>query len=160
MALHDFKCACGVVLEDIYRRADDGPRVRPERCPACAAFMEWIPQTRAMDVGGVKGAAFQQFQVDVDGTPQVIDSLHTLRRVERESEQRYRNGEGEPLRFRTFSQDRSNKDVGTFGTAGTIGGQVYDSGKTPAKKAPTVRHGEQQPQARTARGGGVTALKG
>ena len=116
----------------------------------------------AFDVGGVKTAAFRAFDVDVDGRSTTIDSLHTLRRVERESEQRYRNGEGEPLRFRMWNQDRTNKDVGSFGTAGRIGDQVYDSGSPPPAKPKKVdirRHGQKKPKIRVARHAGQSPLK-
>lgn len=118
--------------------------------------MEWIPQTLAMDVGGVKGAAFKSFSVHRqvptrDGLVQVeerIDSLHKLRQIERDSEQRFRNGEGEPMRFRMWNQDRSNKDVGSFGAEGRIGDRVYDSGQAPQKQSniSVARHGEKKPR--------------
>lgn len=146
------------------RTAAQGATRFAPSCPDCGDPMEWIPQLR-IDVGGVKGAAFHAFDVDVDGRRTVIDSLHTLRRVERESEQRYRNGEGEPLRFRAWSQDRTNRDVGSFGTAGKIGDQVYDSGTPPVQKSAKVsvrRHGQAKP--RVALGPGMrraaSALKG
>jgi len=97
---------------------------------------------------GGTGKGFQKFSVDVDGRPVEIDSLHKLRTIERESEQRYRNGEGEPLRFRAWTQEASNMDVGAFGTAGKIGDQVYDSGTphTKSEKVSVRRHGETKPK--------------
>ena len=76
--------------------------------------MDWIPQA-TFDVRG-DGDYFQKFEI-YDGQNQkvVIDSLHKLRQVEAESERQFRNGEGQPLRFRAYSQDRSNRDVNTFG---------------------------------------------
>ena len=53
-----------------------------------------------------------------------INSLQTIRRLERESEQAARNGEGRPMVWRDFSQDRSNTDVHTLGK---------DPSLTPAK---------------------------
>jgi hypothetical protein len=78
---------------------------------------------------------------------EVIDSLHKLRAVERDSEQRYRNGEGEPLRFRAWAQDRSNKDSNAFGSSGQIGDQTYGEGETLVKggRVGVKRHGEDEP---------------
>jgi len=45
----------------------------------------------------------------------VIDSLQAATRVERQSEQAYRDGRGAPIRFRSFHQDNSNRDCNTFG---------------------------------------------
>lgn len=162
MASNYFRCpTCDVVHLITYKAADVDSRWWPPTCGAlprdpnqcgglCRGVLELAPQPGdyAMDVGGVKGAAFTAFDVDVDGTPTRVDSLHTLRRIERESEQRYRNGEGAPLRFRMWNQDRTNKDVGSFGTAGKIGEQVYDSG-TPvpkSRKLGVTRHGQQKPK--------------
>lgn len=93
--------------------------------------------------------------------PEVIDSTHTMRRIEQDSEQRFRNGEGEPMRFRALSQNRSNLDSGSFGTEGQIGEQHYDSGLTPQKK-PNVevrRHGQKKPRIAVARHAGSSPLK-
>lgn len=91
--------------------------------------------------------AFRKFSIMVQGQRVEIDSLHTMRRVEQESEQRYRNGEGEPIRFRMWNQDASNKDANSFGEAGTIGEQAYASGQQPQKsgKIGVRRHGGDRP---------------
>lgn len=170
MAQNYYRCpACGQVELIVYRAADVDSPDWPPRClnrvwheGSISVPMELAPQPGdfAMDVGGVKGAAFQKFDVDVDGHPVTIDSLHTLRKVERESEQRYRNGEGEPLRFRMWNNDRSNRDVSSFGETGQIGEQTYTSG-TPLKKSGKItvkRHGEEKPTIKVAKGGGTTAL--
>jgi hypothetical protein len=154
---------CGTTILLTYKAADVDSEDWPPLCdfPGCDGVLELRPQPGdfAMDVGGVKGAAFKAFTVDVDGTPTQVDSLHTLRRIERESEQRYRNGEGAPLRFRMWNQDKTNKDVGSFGTAGRIGDQVYDSG-TPvpkSRKLGVTRHGQQKP--RVPLGPGLSRVK-
>ena len=74
--------------------------------------MVWIPQIRTMDAL----EPFQEFEV-YDGRNQkvTIDSLHKLRKVERESEQAAANGEGQAMHWRMWSQDRSNRDVNTHG---------------------------------------------
>ncbi len=162
-----FRCrGCGVLALITYKAADVDSVDWPPRCtrdlspwgllPVCGIEMELAPQPGdfTMDArsDGGTNKSFQKFTVDVDGRPTEIDSLHKLRMVERDSEQRYRNGEGEPLRFRMWNQTASNRDVNSFGTAGTIGEgtvqRAYDSG-TPAPKSPKVsirKHGETKPR--------------
>lgn len=55
---------------------------------------------------------FPAFEVEGHG---VIDSITKLRRVEQETMRSYKNGEGAPLVFRAFTQDRSNSDQNVFG---------------------------------------------
>lgn len=171
MPLHDYHCpACDMILQDIYRPIDTGGRVDPPRCPACDRLMEWIIPLVAMDVGGVKTAAFKAFTIHrqvptKDGLQQVeerIDSVHKLRQIEKDSEQRYRDGEGEPVRFRAYNQDASNRDQNSFGESGQIGERSYDSGQAPQKKKniDVRRHGTQKPKTKVARGAGQSALKG
>lgn len=82
-----------------------------------------------MDVGGVKGAAFRAFDTtDGRGQPVHIDSLRKLRQVERESEVHARNGEGQPMVFRRYAQNDSNKDQHTLH-------QSYEGGEQPTREA-------------------------
>lgn len=108
------------------------------------------PQQMLMDLrtDGEGDRSFQKFTTVVNGERVVIDSLHKLRQVERDSEQRYRNGEGEPVRFRLWNQDDSNRDVNSFGAAGSIGDQSYSSGEQPTKsgKVGIKRHGQEAPE--------------
>lgn len=157
-------------------------------CPYCTALVQsdhsdrpgvrmvWIPAARfdlKGDGDGDKG--FQKFTVHrqqptkiADGTyalqhvEETIDSLSKVRKIERESEQRYRDGEGEPLRFRAYAQGASNTDVGAFGASGTIGGRAYDSGAAPTKKKNigVTRHGTTKPTVGVARGAGRSSLGG
>lgn len=129
--------------------------------------MELAPQPGdfALDLhtDGATNQSFQKFSVDVDGTRVEVSSLHQLRRIERESEQRYRNGEGEALRFRLWNQDESNRDVNTFGSHGTLGDQSY--GAEPLKKSGKIgvrRHGEEKPTVELGPGmkRATSALKG
>jgi hypothetical protein len=77
--------------------------------------MTWIPAAPGMHYGDVKGAAFRSFDTtDGRGRPVHIDSLRKLRRVERESEQMYRDGVGQPMVFRRYAQDASNRDQHTL----------------------------------------------
>lgn len=107
MALHDFWCqVCGEVLLDVNVPIDIGAmKGAPLHCDRPAA---WIPQVGRMDAY----EPFQRFEArDGQNTRVTIDSLAKLRQVERESEQQYRNGEGQPLVWRHYSNDRSNRDV-------------------------------------------------
>ena len=167
MPLHDYQCAgCGALALDQYRTAAEGARSTQPLCYRCMTLMDWIPQAAfdlKTDGEGHKG--FQKFTVHRQGPEgsirEEIDSLHKLRQIEKDSEQRYRNGEGEPLRFRGYSQSRSNMQVGSFGSAGQIGDRAYDSGQ-PLRKSGKVgvkRHGTEEPKVPVARGGGYTALK-
>ena len=94
-------------------------------CPDCvdldgqAYRLDWIPQIGRMDcASGPSFKAFQMQQRQPDGSYREItlSSVADLRRVERESEQAHRNGEGEAIRFRAWSQDRGN-DANSFGEA-------------------------------------------
>jgi hypothetical protein len=74
-----------------------------------------IPGIGRMDYGAVKGAGFKSFHTtDARGNPVFIDSTHKLRQVERESEVAARNGEGQPMVWRRWSQDQSNLDQPTL----------------------------------------------
>lgn len=168
MPLHDYR-HCGVLLEDQYRSVREGARSRLPACPLCGEPMAWIPQAGfdlKGDGDGDKG--FQKFGVwrqvmTKDGPVQIretVDSLHKMRAIEKDSEQRFRNGEGEPLRFRGLSQNRSNMDTGLFGAAGQIGEQAYNSG-VPLQKSGKVsitRHGSEKPDIPVVRGMGASPL--
>lgn len=161
MPLHDYFCGvCGQILVDQYRSCAEGARARPP--VHCGRSMSWIPQTTAMDVGGVKTAGFRGFHTtDGRGQPVFIDSLHKLRQVEKEAEQAYRNGEGQPMVWRRWAQDNSNADAPTLSRS-------YDGGEHPTKEAvakfgPQIERHSEEPD--RAYGPGVqeanaTALKG
>lgn len=59
---------------------------------------------------------FKAYDVEVDGAVFRIDSIQAASKIERESMQRYRNGEGAPVVFRAFHQDSSNATVNVFGS--------------------------------------------
>jgi hypothetical protein len=107
MALHDFFCnVCGQLLVDVNIPIDLGAiRGAPEHCGKPCI---WIPQVGRMDAY----EPFQEFEArDGQNQPVLVDSLAKLRKIERESEQQYRNGEGQPLVWRRYSNDHSNRDV-------------------------------------------------
>lgn len=119
MARHDYQCpGCGATHEVDVPAAIGAQRGAPI-CPACRGMrMAWIPQIGRMDFAPSGGAGFTSFSIkeDIRGKTECIeiDSLHKLRQVERESEQRARNGEGRPLVWRDYHQNRSNGDVHTL----------------------------------------------
>ena len=156
MPQQHYRCpACGVLELMVYRAADTDLPTWPPTCTTCPSMrMEMAPQEMRLDLktDGAGDRSFQKFTTYVDGQPVEIDSLYKLRKVERESEQRYLNGEGEPIRFRMWNQESSNRDVSAFGEAGTVGSgtsaRTYDSG-TPLQKSGKVsirRHGEDKPK--------------
>lgn len=114
MALHDFVCdICGKVAEDINIPIDIGAVKGAPSCLWCGETMDWIPKIGRMDAL----EPMQEFTVmDGRNQPVLIDSLAKLRKVERESEIHARNGEGQPMVWRKYSQDRSNVHVHTLGT--------------------------------------------
>lgn len=127
MPVLDLACTvCGLVLRDTYLplyqlpepRRVDGYTVRQDfdRPLHCGQVMTIIPPRVTVDAL----EPMQEFAVTVeDGKGgwkvETIDSLTKLRRVEAESETRARNGEGRPMVWRDYSNDRSNKDVHTLG---------------------------------------------
>lgn len=107
MALHDFWCqVCGQVLVDVNVPIAIGATAgAPTHCGKPTA---WLPAVGRMDAY----EPFQEFETrDGQNNRVVVDSLKKLRDVERDSEHMYRNGEGQPLLWRHYSNDRSNRDV-------------------------------------------------
>jgi len=155
MAVHDYWCQhCGQVLTDVNIPVAIGATAGAPFCPnACRAGepqrlpvrMTAIPGIGSMDVGGTKGAAFRAFDTfDGRNQPVRIDSLRKLRQVERESEQHARNGEGQPMIFRRWSQDGSNRDQHTLHPS-------YDGGEHPTEEAKhrfgqTLRKSTEEPE--------------
>lgn len=123
MALHDFRCRfCGTVRRDVNVPIAVGASRAQVICFCLGTpeQMQWIPQIGRMDYGPAGGAGFKAFAIEeeVRGKPQriEIDSVAKLRKVEREFETHARNGEGRPLVWRDYHQDRSNRDVHTLST--------------------------------------------
>jgi hypothetical protein len=113
MALHDYRClSCDVITRDHDVPMAIGARRGAPDCPVCLSPMDWIPQIGRIDAL----EPFQEFQIDVDGQSVKVESLRQLRRIERDQEHKARNGEGSPLIWRDYSQDRSNRDVHTLAT--------------------------------------------
>lgn len=109
MALHDFWCqVCGQVLVDVNVPIAIGATAgAPLHCGKPTA---WLPAVARMDASS--GPGFRAFVTrDGQNNEVLVDSLKKLRDVERDSEHMYRNGEGQPLLWRHYSNDRSNRDV-------------------------------------------------
>jgi hypothetical protein len=123
MALHDFWCqVCGTLLVDVNVPIALGARLgAPLHCDTPAA---WMPQVGRMDASS--GPGFTAFEArDSQNRPVLVDSLAKLRKIERQSEVDYRNGEGQPLVWRNYSNDASNKHVHAL-HPGWTGGQAPD----------------------------------
>lgn len=128
MPVHDYYCgACGQVLTDVMVPIAIGQAAgAPEHCGQKTTAIWGIG---SMDYGAVKGAGFKGFSTtDGRGQPVQINSLRDLRRVERESEQAARNGEGQPMVWRRWAQDGTNADQPTLSKS-------YYGGDAPTKAA-------------------------
>lgn len=124
MANHDFWCQhCGQVLTDVNVPTSVGARLGAPL--HCGQPMNWIPQVGRMDAAS--GPGFQAFEAyDGQNRPVTVDSLKKLRDIERQSETDARNGEGQPIVWRRFSNDKSNHDVHTLAPKWTGGGAQPD----------------------------------
>jgi hypothetical protein len=118
---HDYFCpSCKLYLRNQYRSVQEGGKARLPTCTTCGLPMLWVvPLLRmslATDGESRSKEKFQKFMAR-DGRNNLveIDSIQKLRQVERESEQLARDGEGQHITFRAFSQDGSNRDVNTHG---------------------------------------------
>lgn len=106
MPLFDFQCpTCGAMQIDVYQALRSA---EPPACPSgCTALMEkcWS--------AGSSSAPFVEVTVEINGKPVVAKSMSDIRRIERDSTEAWLRGEpgAQPIIFRNFSQDRSNRDV-------------------------------------------------
>lgn len=122
MALHDFCCPhCGFIERDVDVPSAVGARAHVIYCPSCVEYrddkaglrpvyhaMDWLPQIGRMSAG--HGPTFTAFET-YDGRNRKVrvESIADLRRIERESEAMARNGEGQIMVWRDYSNDRSNR---------------------------------------------------
>lgn len=131
MALHDYFCSpCQRVLRDYNVAIAIGAAAGAPACTTCGSPMRWIPQVGRMDLrSDGDSESFRKFTTtDGRGNRVEIDSLATLRRVERESEVAFRNGEGQPMVWRQYAQDASNRDQHTLH-------RILDGGEHPTNEA-------------------------
>jgi hypothetical protein len=137
MALHDFLCSsCGTYQSDVFRTAAQGAQSDPPVC--CDLPMAWVPQIGRMDAL----EPGQEF-VCYDGRNNrvLVESLSQMRKIERESEQAERNGEGQKMVWRKYSQDHSNLHTNTLGK---------DPSEAPSERAqrkfgPTLKKSAEAP---------------
>ena len=130
-ARHDLRCVdCGHVYRDVEIPISQGARAYcgTVGCFYCVGVggLEPIPAIRLSlfsDGDSKSGSGdFTKFttQIEDPSSPEgfrdvTISSLHDIRRLERESEQAERNGEGRRMVWRDYSQDPSNADTHTLG---------------------------------------------
>lgn len=162
MSRHDYRCpACGYVLRDVTvptgLRATACIPICPRHQIGGGTRMDWIPQARFSvfsDAGRQAGDSFDKFTIPVEdpGSPtgfrqETIGSLADIRRLERESEQRERNGEGRAMIWRDYAQDPSNRDQHTIAEDPSLTPSKTFANGTPVKIRrgdPVVAdHGEQ-----------------
>lgn len=127
-ARHDFCCGrCAYILHNIAVPVSVGARAWADTsgCLFCGGPLDWLPFARFSAFtdaeGGTGTHCFEKCTTTIDdpGAPggyreETIGSLADIRRLERESEQRARNGEGRRLVWRDYSQDRTNRDQHSF----------------------------------------------
>lgn len=117
MPRHDYRClTCGGLLLDQYRTTQEGGSAHLPVCPRCGVLMQWIPQANFDLRSDSATSDIPKFTTrDGYGNLVEIDSLHKLRQVERESEIAAKNGEGQQIAFRAYSNNRGNRLDNTFG---------------------------------------------
>lgn len=136
-----------------------GVEIRCSRCMAVggvahAPILPWIPQVGAVDAR----EPFQRFPVQIrqrDGSYREteVGSLSQMRRIEAQTEQAARNGEGEAMRFRMWSHDHGQGDQNSFGPDPATAARA-DLARARAA-LPTRRHGS---RLTARRGDGVATL--
>lgn len=109
-AEHVYFCPDGHTQQELITASRFPPGTAVDiRCQVCGAKMDYFPE------GARVSLMSEDFSIDVGDGPLRLRSITEIRNFERESHQRYANGEGAPYNLRVFSQDRSNEDKNTFG---------------------------------------------
>ena len=110
MPIHDYACdTCGYTAFDHY-----SPRIHgdPPTCPNCP---DNPALTRLWSHNRGSSSIFAAFDFTLDSGERItIDSLAKLRRVEEDSMKKWKAGEGRPMLFRNYNQDKSNRTTGLF----------------------------------------------
>lgn len=134
MAYHDYQCsACGHRAVDVNVPIETGALQVSVWCPVCDAQgrqsrMEWLPQVGRMDAANGPGfVGFDTF--DGQNRKVHVSSLKQLRDIERQSEVDHKNGEGQPLVFRAFSNSKSQMDQSALHPKFAGGEQPTDAAK-------------------------------
>ena len=155
MATHDLRCtSCGYVYRDVNISVIVGAKAycRETFCNRCGTArgltLEPIPAIRLSLFSDAESRSsphdFTKATVQVeDASPQgfhevVVSSLRDIRRLERESEQAERNGEGRRMVWRDYSQDHSNQLVHTLGEDPSLKPAKHYTNGTPV----VVRKGD------------------
>ena len=129
MARHDYRCMlCGDIRE-INVPVAIGASQHPEWCtsqehPTVFVRMDPVPAIRLSLFSDADSRSspsdFTKATIQVE-TPEggfrdvTVSSLRDIRRLEKESEQAERNGEGRRMVWRDYAQDHSNQHVHTLG---------------------------------------------
>lgn len=143
MALHDFHClACGERVIDFNVPVAIGARAGAPYCPSCEIP---TPMEPIVAIGRMSlFSEFEKFTLPIEdpasptGFRDVqINTLSDIRRLERDSEQAERNGEGRRMVWRDYSNDPSNKDKHTLGEDPSLTPPKHYANGTPV----TFRNG-------------------
>lgn len=113
-------------------------------CPACGTPMEALPPRVRMDFDATHGETVEIQQPDGSFRRVTLTSLSEIRRLERESEQRERDGEGQRMVWRDYSQDRSNADQHTLAAEAPERPVLSDAAKR--RFGPSIRRSMEAPQ--------------
>jgi hypothetical protein len=105
MVRHDFTCGVCDHTGTYWAYASSPPE-------HCGQAMTWTPRPGSFAIDAKE--PFHQFQTEIGGQMRNVGSLHDIRRIENEAEKRSRNGEGQPMVWRDYAQNSSNKDVHTL----------------------------------------------
>ena len=111
MPINTYVCeVCGVAQEVSRTVAQIDAREALPCC--CGRTLMWVPTAAHHDL------LREDFEIDVGKGPQRVRTLSELRSIEQDSLRRVAAGEpgAQPLIFRDFSQDRSNRDQSVFGS--------------------------------------------
>lgn len=121
MAVHDLHClGCDRIQQDVDIAISVGARAycRTHCCPWCQGPLEPVAAIGSMSLFH----EFEKFTTPIEdpASPSgfrdvTVSTLADIRRLERESEQAERNGEGRRMVWRDYSQDPSNRDKHTLG---------------------------------------------
>lgn len=146
MALHDFQCACGALRRDVNVPIAVGAGKAVVLCTACGVRMDWVPAIGRMDAGS--GPGFKDFDCyDGRNQPVHVSSLAQLRAIEKESEQLHRNGEGQQMVWRDYSNDRSQTHKHTLmENPETPVAEVRAALNARKEKIEIRRHGQKKPK--------------
>lgn len=118
---HRADCSCCLFWSEEKDETPIDTTPTPVICERCGVTMEWgmFPWCKGSPAdhgSGLKQHIFSPVEVDLGKEGKVVlSSVMDARRLERESEKRAANGEGQQIVFRAFTQDKSNYDRNSLG---------------------------------------------